>query len=66
MIGPSTEELENSSTVMLQKHRGYYIKMIENTEDMLNKKDEEIGVRLKLLDEAIKEREKGQQQQVNL
>ena len=57
MIGPSTEELENSSTVMLQKHRGYYIKMIENTEDMLNKKDEEIGVRLKLLDEAIKERE---------
>ena len=31
LIGPSAEELEGSPTVMLQKHRGYFMKMIENT-----------------------------------
>ena len=54
MIGPSTEELENSPSQMLQKHRGYYVKMIENTEEMLDRKNEDIEVRLKILDEALK------------
>ena len=58
MIGPSREELEGLPTVMLQQHRGYYVKIIENTEDALKLKDFEIEERLEVLQEVLKERER--------
>ena len=61
LTGPSSEELETSPTVMLQTHRGYFIKTIENAEDMLYKKRDEIDERLQILKEAMEDKEKEKQ-----
>ena len=55
LTGPTTEELENSPSVMLQTHRGYFIKMIENAEEMLKRKNDEIEERLKVLKEVMED-----------
>ena len=65
MTGPSCEELETSPTIMLQTHRGYFIKMIENAEDMLYKKRDEIDERLQILKEAMEDNKEKEKQNVS-
>ena len=50
---------------MLQTHRGYFIKMIENAEDMLYKKRDEIDERLQILKEAMEDNKEKEKQNVS-